>query len=184
MELSIVKENNMSLRIILAIIIAIAWTLLILLGDKKTILLVVAIQNLLFLLVNLDRLKFSRIGSFVLLKDEVIVDMPSIKKLNYNFSEISLMISHSNFYPESIFTKTNNFLSVSIQNPEKGITVLILFKNKKEKEDFKNKLEQMYINGVIVKEFDTNGKRSFLFAKNLNYQQIQEIKKKYKISWY
>lgn len=54
---------------------------------------------------------------------------------------------------------------------------------KQEKEKFVQVLEKLYSKGIRILERDELGAKYFLLKGNLTYNEIQSIKKKYKIAW-
>jgi len=55
--------------------------------------------------------------------------------------------------------------------------------NESSKKDFISLLEKLYLQNINIKEYSLLGSRMFLFKENLSFNEIQEIKNKYQISW-
>ncbi len=70
----------------------------------------------------------------------------------------------------SLFTKEGNFdFEMNIKPNQKKV--------------FRDWLENQYKNGTQIQEFNEHGLRAFLLNANLDYQQIQEVKQRYKMEW-
>ncbi len=187
MTLDIVKEKDKTLRYSLAIIFLLVFFILYFsIPESKIVFLLLIISNLISLTFSFDKLKYSKIGFCKILDEKITIDINGEIKKEYNFTELShLLIDHNYFYANNYFFKTNNDLKITLQKLDDEISFKVLITKRKEKIKFKNILEKLYKSGIIqIKEYDKNGSRSFLFKSNLSYNEIQDIKQKYNLSWY
>ncbi len=60
---------------------------------------------------------------------------------------------------------------------------LFLLRNEQIKKNLISALEQLYKSGVNIREYDTYGRRAFLFKSNLKFKDVQKVKQEYQISW-
>ena len=186
MTLDIVKEKNKTLRYTLTFIFLFVFILLYYsLPESKIVFPLLVMVNLISITFSLDMLKYSKIGLCEILDDKILIDI-SGKEKKYNFNELShLLVDHNYFYPNHYFVKTNNDLKITLQKPDEEISFKVLITKRKEKLKFKNVLEKLYSSGINqIRENDINGTRSFLFKSNLSYNEIQDVKQKYNLSWY
>lgn len=118
-------------------------------------------------------------GEIDLLHDGMEISIYGDKKIKLSQEDIAKLSIHYKIlgllFPVyrlniSVVTETNTFdLEMNIKSIQKHT--------------FVKWLEYQYENGVLLQEFDGNGLRAFLLNANLDYQQIQDVKKHYQIEW-
>lgn len=184
MTIDIVKEMNKVLRFPFVLFILTVFIILyFVFSESKIIFLLVILTNIVSLIISIDFLKYRKIGKLRIFDDMIEVEIDESYK-EFKFTEISkLKIDHNYFYRTNFFVKTWNAFNLIIGKSEEEYIYKLYIKGDKVKEQFKNVLEKLYQKGLNVKEYDTNGQRTYLFKANLSYKEIQEIKHKYNLNW-
>lgn len=185
MTLEIVKEKDKRIRkTLLSIFLIIALISSFSFSGNKIVFIFLIITNLILLTFSYDKFNFSKIGLLKVFEDKFLVEIDGEEQKEFYFNNLSLLrIEHNHFYSENYFVRVNNDLKITLVKPDEEFTLKVLVK-KKAKLKFKNFLEKLYSSKTIqIKEYNFDGSRSFLFRSNFSYNEIQDIKKKYKLSW-
>ena len=129
-------------------------------------------------------LKFKKTGELEILENKFVIEVEGSNRKEFKINELTkMLIHHNNFYITNPIIKTNNELRITFQKPDEEFSYKVYVKGKSAKDELKKALEKLYASGLNIREYGTNGERSFLFKKNLSYQEIQEIKSQYSLSW-
>jgi len=187
MELPIIEHKNKIIRIILSSIVLVAYLLFLLNNrfDGNVLTFFFIFILLIKLIFSLDKLNIREIGKIKINeKDFSIINNNSTEKIIFNFKDFSkIFITKKTpldlFYAGSL----KIFLTITLQNTDKEITYNVLLKKSKMRKEFINKLKELYKNNLNIKEFGSDGNRAFLLKSKLSYEEIQEIKKEYNLSW-
>lgn len=96
--------------------------------------------------------------------------------------ELTYDIQHAKKLKAISFT-VGMLTKVRIESPEGLIRIFPIIIRKKQRDGFTAILDILYRKGVQIKERDQLGTKCFLLRGNLSYNEIQQIKKDYDLTW-
>lgn len=184
MELDIVEEKNGTTKIVITLFIFIGLVLVSLFAEEKSFFAIMSFAVAFSFLQTIESLAIRKLGKFVINEEGCQLKRNNGENIQFPIGSIKCLLIDQNSYLTGIFSTTEKIiLKISIQQEEAEVIVKVLLRGKREKEGIISTLKKLYKNNVCLKEYDINGNRSFLFKTNLNYKEIQEIKKDYNLSW-
>lgn len=150
------------------------------LGSTAT--LVIALASILIVLfilaLSFIQRRFKKRGTIRLHKDSIqFIDLES--RL-HDFHILQDRKTRIHFYMQG-----NQWLIKMRKNATDESELILAFAplEEKKKAELKSLLQYWYKNGANIREFDLLGSRMFLMQPNLNFQQIQKIKREYNLVW-
>lgn len=137
------------------------------------------------LIISWDTMFLYKPGNILFESDKIIISSKEGDNLSINHSDITcLLIDHLKQHYNFLFLRPNMILKITVQYQEKEISFQAYQNGQRVKLEFVKELQRLYKKGIRVKEFDLNGNRCFLFKGNLSFNEIQEIKNEYNLTWY
>lgn len=185
MGLDIIEERNNYIKIVLGALLII-WLLLdVIFNQERSSYAIITFFGILGILQTFESFSIRKVGRFSINETDCGLKRNSGEILRYDYANIKYILIDQLRYLEGAFpSKSKIVLKISIQDSEKEISFIVLLRGKKAKEEMILLLKKLYENNIGVREYDMNGCRSFLFRSNLSYEEIQDIKQNYNLSWY
>lgn len=108
-------------------------------------------------------------------QETISLNPRTILELTYDLQQAKKLKGNS--FTSRLFTK------IRIESPEGLIRIFPIVIRKKQRDEFTAALDTLNRKGVQIKESDELGARCFLLRGNLSYNEIQQIKKEYNLTW-
>lgn len=185
MVLDIVEEKKDSTKVVVSVLLFIGLLLIVLFNERTSFYAIMGFSFIFSLMQAIEGFSIRQLGVFTI--DEKVCELqrgPG-EIIRYDYKDIKcVLIDHYRYMTGMFSTTQKAIMKITIQQAEQEISFTVLIRSKKVKEEFKATLKKLYENNVCIREYDMNGTRSFLFRSNLSYNEIQNIKQEYNISWH
>ena len=185
MNLDIIEEKSNYIKNILVGLLIIWLIVDVMFNQEKSIYAIIVFLGVLGVFQVFESFSIRQVGTFRFNENYSEINKNTESILRYEYTDIKFILIDQVRYLEGAFpAKSKIILKITIQTQEREVSFIVLLRGKKAKLEMIELLKILYKNNIGIKEYDMNGCRSFLFRSNLSYNEIQEIKQEYNLSWY